>query len=234
VTVDDYLRRAASATQPLTPQARATVPIVDFGEALVSINVACPLVRVRVRVAARLEYIGRHELLAREGVCIRLKAMAEALAPKYEIVVFDAHRPLEYQRRRYEQVRAQVAAESPELTEQELRDRVDQWVAEPNEDPRCPPPHSTGAALDMLLASPDGELDFGSNPGNYSSEHAERHFTNVFGLAEHVLQNRRLLLTAALEAGFANHPAEWWHYSYGDQEWCLHTRRAEVALYGRV
>jgi D-alanyl-D-alanine dipeptidase len=31
--------------------------------------------------------------------------------------------------------------------------------------------------------------------------------------------NRRLLHWAMAEAGFAGHPDEWWHYSWGDQLW---------------
>jgi D-alanyl-D-alanine dipeptidase len=35
------------------------------------------------------------------------------------------------------------------------------------------------------------------------------------------------------EAGFANHPDEWWHYSYGDQTWAALTGR-RAALYGLI
>jgi D-alanyl-D-alanine dipeptidase len=34
-----------------------------------------------------------------------------------------------------------------------------------------------------------------------------------------------------IEAGFASHPDEWWHYSYGDQMWAALTG-AEAAHYG--
>lgn len=32
-------------------------------------------------------------------------------------------------------------------------------------------------------------------------------------------EGRRLLAAALLENGFAPLPAEWWHWSYGDQQW---------------
>mgnify|MGYP002078202664 FL=1 len=36
---------------------------------------------------------------------------------------------------------------------------------------------------------------------------------------EEARSNRRLLYWAMTEAGFANNPTEWWHYSWGDQLW---------------
>ena len=36
---------------------------------------------------------------------------------------------------------------------------------------------------------------------------------------EEARTNRRLLYWVMTEAGFANNPTEWWHYSWGDQLW---------------
>jgi D-alanyl-D-alanine dipeptidase len=49
--------------------------------------------------------------------------------------------------------------------------------------------------------------------------------------AEEARANRRLLYWAMTEAGFANHPDEWWHYSWGDQMWAKMTG-APAAHYG--
>jgi D-alanyl-D-alanine dipeptidase len=35
------------------------------------------------------------------------------------------------------------------------------------------------------------------------------------------------------EAGFAQHPGEWWHFSWGDQLWAWRTQQPG-AVYGRV
>jgi D-alanyl-D-alanine dipeptidase len=35
-----------------------------------------------------------------------------------------------------------------------------------------------------------------------------------------------------LEAGFAQHPNEWWHFSHGDQLWAWRTGQTQ-AIYGR-
>jgi len=33
--------------------------------------------------------------------------------------------------------------------------------------------------------------------------------------------------------GFAQHPNEWWHFSYGDQLWAWKNKKAN-ALYGKI
>jgi D-alanyl-D-alanine dipeptidase len=43
--------------------------------------------------------------------------------------------------------------------------------------------------------------------------------------------NRRLLHWLMIEEGFAGHPDEWWHFSWGDQMWAALTG-APVAHYG--
>ena len=45
---------------------------------------------------------------------------------------------------------------------------------------------------------------------------------------------RRQLLADVMEAsGFAQHPNEWWHYSFGDQLWAWR-RGAAVAIYAEA
>ena len=48
---------------------------------------------------------------------------------------------------------------------------------------------------------------------------------------EEARANRRILYWVMAEAGFANNPTEWWHYSWGDQMWAK-LRGEPAALYG--
>ena len=48
---------------------------------------------------------------------------------------------------------------------------------------------------------------------------------------EEARANRRLLHWVMTQAGFAGHPDEWWHFSYGDQLWAALTG-APAAVYG--
>lgn len=235
MTDADYAARARTATTWASPVERALVPIYECNEPLVSLNDSCPAVRVEIRVKARREFIGGDLLWARRQVASMLSSLADLVAP-LKIVVFDAHRPVSYQTARYNQVYAEKKKAYPDLTPEELAVATDAQVALPSESPTSPPPHSTGGAIDMLLTDSEGyPLDFGSTPGIYNVTREDaRHPTNADGLAPTHVENRRRLLDAAVACGFANFPGEWWHYSFGDQEWALYTARSDHAIYGRV
>jgi len=48
---------------------------------------------------------------------------------------------------------------------------------------------------------------------------------------EEARPNRRLLPLLLMEEGFAGHPGEWWHFSWGDQLWAALTETPQ-AHYG--
>jgi D-alanyl-D-alanine dipeptidase len=119
---------------------------------------------------------------------------------------------------------------------------VGRFWAPPTDDTATPPPHSTGAAVDLTLAGPDGEpLDLGSPIDAIGAVSEPDHFAVVAREASDpelrsqvtLFQQRRdLLASVMLEAGFAQHPNEWWHFSHGDQLWAWRTGDHQ-AIYGR-
>jgi D-alanyl-D-alanine dipeptidase len=101
-----------------------------------------------------------------------------------------------------------------------------------------PPPHSTGAAVDLTIADGAGPLEMGgeidavgaiSEPDHYGESARRR-----AGSREAEWHGRRQCLAQVMgAAGFAQHPNEWWHFSHGDQLWAWRTG-AEAAIYGGV
>ena len=91
-------------------------------------------------------------------------------------------------------------------------------------DPHSPPPHATGAAVDLTIRRDDGAELF---MGTIFDDVSEASNTDAFeaepeGLAishREARANRRLLYWAMAEEGFVNNPTEWWHFSLGDQMW---------------
>lgn len=79
------------------------------------------------------------------------------------------------------------------------------------------PPHVCGAAVDVdILDVGAGELlDFGSKI-NDDTEQSYLYYPN---LTDEQKNNRLMLTTVMLDAGFASCTPEWWHFSYGDQIW---------------
>lgn len=225
--------RALSETRLFSAADRASIPIEECNEPLVDIEEACPAVRVRLRVPARLEYIGAHSLFVRKSVSLMLSQVALALPKNLFLSVFDAYRPLEYQAWRHNMVREQLSQQFAGLSADELSERADKLVARPDSRPSHAPPHSTGGAVDMLLEDEVGKaLDFGSQPSVFTPAQNELHPTFSEVGAE-AAANRRLLLTLASGAGFVNFVGEWWHFSFGDQEWALYTQ-TDSARYGRA
>ncbi|HEY9648978.1 MAG TPA: M15 family metallopeptidase, partial [Chroococcidiopsis sp.] len=129
--------------------------------------------------------------------------------------------------------------------QQEIWSQVYQFWARPNLDSATPPPHSTGAAVDVTLVDAHGRV---VDMGSAIDELSPRSFPNYFGPGEAGDQgdrtltfhrDRTLLAEIMTAAGFLQHPNEWWHFSAGDQLWAWlmmqrQPKTAYIARYGRV
>jgi D-alanyl-D-alanine dipeptidase len=183
----------------------------------------------------------------RRGVIERLLAAQADLQrrnPSLQLAIFDAWRPLEVQRFMVRHAledecrQRGLNPDHPCAELEEVRLQVGRFWAPPSDDPTTPPPHSTGAAVDLTLADGDdrplamgGEIDaLGpvSEPDHYAARAKEQPRSEAA-----LWHGRRLLLRDCLaDAGFAQHPHEWWHFSHGDQLWAWRTG-AGAARYGR-
>jgi len=191
-----------------------------------------------------------HPWYLRSGVIDRL-----LIAQKYlsfdssglQLAVFDSWRPIPVQAFmvKYsidEQCSKRgIKVEDENYTErlQEVIDDVNRFWAVPTLDPLSPPPHSTGAAIDLTLADELGNpLDMGGEIDFIGDASLPNYFQFVPTLnrsANELLFNfrRSLLYKCMNKAGFSQHPNEWWHFSYGDQLWGW-VNNSQKAIYGGV
>jgi D-alanyl-D-alanine dipeptidase len=183
----------------------------------------------------------------RRGVIDRLAVADARLAeqrPGWRLAIFDAWRPVAVQDFMVshaigEECRGGVWTPSRAGAEREdVVREVGRFWAPPSLDPATPPPHSTGAAVDLTLADADGPLEMGGaidtvGPVSEPDHHRARAEADALS-PEAIWHGRRQRLAAVMGwAGFAQHPNEWWHFSWGDQLWAW--RRGErQARYGRV
>jgi D-alanyl-D-alanine dipeptidase len=189
--------------------------------------------------------VGASPFRLRRGVIARLEraqALLQQQQPQWRLAIFDAWRPIAVQaymvRQAFREVCLQrgIDPEASGAAQTAVAAEVDRFWAPPSTDPATPPPHSTGAAVDLTLAEASGrplamggEIDaIGaiSHPDHYAaaapgSEAADWH------------ARRRLLAAVMGAAGFAQHPNEWWHFSHGDQLWAWRCQE-QRALYGAV
>jgi D-alanyl-D-alanine dipeptidase len=152
------------------------------------------------------------------------------LPDRIDLQIIEGFRPLSQQAFMYEALMRELAQEHPEWDEATLHQMTNRLSAPPD-DP-CPPPHSTGGAVDVrLVRMPRHQpLDL-SSP--YAMEDTESAPTEVKGLTPEARTNRCLLIRTLEATGLTNYTGEWWHWSYGDSGWALRTG-APYALYDRI
>ncbi len=186
----------------------------------------------------------------RQGVIQQLILAQQALNhhyPHWKIQIFDAYRPVEVQQFMVDYVFQEMVhaqnLNSDQLSasqRQEMLEQVYQFWAVPSLNPATPPPHSTGAAIDVTLVNEAGiEVNMGSPIDEISPRSYPDHFTHSSDIKEQEYhQNRQLLWQVMNQAGFQQHPYEWWHFSYGDQLWAWLQNQSNdtnnyIAKYGR-
>ena len=179
----------------------------------------------------------------RLGVVQRLLDAQQQLVehdPGLRLSIFDAWRPIAVQAFMVDHSIAELCRErgvevrSGDAFDQVVADVGRFWAA-PSRDPMTPPPHSTGAAVDLTLSSSDGTpLAMGGEIDAIGAVSEPQHYAGREDSDAQRWHQRRQLLADVMEAaGFAQHPNEWWHYSFGDQLWAWR-RGAAVAIYAEA
>lgn len=154
----------------------------------------------------------------RQEVSERLQKVLESLPQEYSLWIYDTLRPVEVQQSLYDLYWDKLAQEYPEVDDEELRRRIDDFVAWPRVDYQRPTPHSTGGAVDLTLMYRGQLLPMGTEFDDLT-ERANTRYYEECATGEEFRDNRRILYHAMTEAGFVNYRHEWWHYAFGDRAW---------------
>jgi len=187
---------------------------------------------------------GEDPWVLRKGVLKRLIEAQKYLSeshPDLQLALFDAWRPISVQKFMFNYTIQETCKsrgiDINDHSANEIIEEVGRFWAKPSSNPSIPPPHSTGAAIDLTLADMKGnpldlggEIDFigaKSNPNFYEKDSLKNPSSK-----HQIFHYRRTLLFSVMEkAGFVQHPNEWWHFSYGDQLWAWLSNQAN-AIYG--
>lgn len=176
-------------------------------------------------IAAHPEYAG---VYLRKTVAGKLTAASALLPETWALTIIAGHRPVAVQQALYDQIERDIRRTNPHLTDAELGVRTRRFVSDPR---RKDAPHSCGAAVDVIALhrGTDELVDFGS-PANEEGDRSRIGYADLPSIAQ---QNRETLLRAMLQAGFAPLESEWWHFSYGDQNWAAFYEEP-FARYGAI
>ncbi len=180
----------------------------------------------------------------REEVVNRLLKVNDYLISKssFNLLICDSWRPLEVQEFMFKRAfllecrKSQIDASfENRKSYTSILKKVEKFWAYPSHDSRCPPPHSTGGALDICLSDKDGNLvEMGSTVDQMDETSIPDFYANIKNEEAFIWNSRRNLLREIMtKFGFAQHPNEWWHFSYGDQLWAWKNKK-ENAFYGKI
>ncbi|MBU3824461.1 MAG: M15 family metallopeptidase [Candidatus Oceanisphaera merdipullorum] len=222
--------------EPNWPEIQA-IPIVELQDPLVSLG----LVNLPLRIYPAYFHQGVPGALSdcyvRRCVLYRLYKAARLLPAGIELVVLDGWRPLGVQQYLYDTLHSAMQAHYSEDSELELAARLRLFVAPPSTDPAAPSPHLTGGSVDVALCGSEGLwLDMGTEFDDISPLSASAAFETLDkpnARESEVIENRRLLHSVMLQAGFTNLPSEWWHFDYGNQSWAWATQQPQ-AQFGAI
>ena len=217
---------------PLAIKPYRQVPIQEGGEPLVPIPLELFAIETpHPYIKCGANYEGRSPYYLRQGVLdrvIQAQAGLQQLCPGWQIQIFDAYRPVAVQQYMVDYTFKQTVA-NRNLDLERLSDAqtaqiwtdVYKILAIPSHDPSTPPPHSTGAAIDITLVDECGNL---LDMGSPIDEMSDRSLPDYFAKSQDPVEqqyhrNRQLLDRLMTDVGFCRHPDEWWHFSIGDQLW---------------
>lgn len=222
------------------------IPIQDCGEPLVSIPLdQFAVVEPHPYAELGAPYGERSPYYVRAGVLhalIQAQQQLQTRCPGWQIQIFDAYRPVAVQQFMVEYTYRQLLrvwqAKNPEKSEKDvpkdqLYHQVYQFWAVPSQNRSTPPPHSTGAAIDVTLVNDRQQV---IDMGSAIDEISKRSYPGYFADQPNgdLFHHHRTLLAQAMQtAGFCQHPHEWWHFSLGDQLWAWSGKQS-MARYGRA
>ncbi len=223
-----------------------TIPIQDCGEPLIplplekfSVEKPHPYQKLGACYGEKSPYFLRSQVLE---ALIEAQSYLQQEYPGWKIHIFDAYRPVAVQKFMVDYTLTSLLKEKALTLEQlsstqqeNLWQQVYQIWAVASDDLATPPPHSTGAAVDITLVDDRGQLlDMGGEIDELSERSQPNHYANPTdsnGKSYH--QRRELLNQMMTRVGFLRHPGEWWHFSLGDQMWAWQSQTA-IAYYGRI
>lgn len=180
------------------------------------------------------------DLLLRKPLIERLQGVNAQLADYgLELWVFDAWRPIAVQNHFHDRwMPDYLRGQHPDWDAARIAAETEKYWARGADgpiNPLSPPPHATGSAVDLTIRYIGGaELFMGTIFDDVSEASNTDAFEGDAPLMafspREARANRRLLYWLMTEAGFANNPTEWWHFSCGDQMWAR-IKGVEAAYY---
>lgn len=166
------------------------------------------------------------KIYVRKTVADKLLYIQKILQEKnkdYFLKVLYGYRHPSVQEKYFNEMREILKTQHVGISEETLNSIVHDYIAVPDV-----AGHPTGGAVDLTIATREGNIDMGSDSEDYTDQ--EKMQTFSVKISKEAQENRILLHDLMRSVGFAPFYGEWWHFSYGDREWaCFYGK--EKSLY---
>ena len=222
------------------------IPIFENSERLIPIEKYFKFVKPHPYYKLGAPYKDKNKIWSlRESVVDKLinaNKLLKNINEDYSLIIYDAWRPIEVQSFMFNlalenefKLRGLINREEKINKYREVLKKVERFWAYPDANKKYPPPHSTGAAVDLTIIDRSGELiDMGCKIDNIGGKSGPDFYKNSSSKNGLIWNKRRNLLKNVMcNSGFSQHPNEWWHFSYGDQLWAWQND-FKKAIYGRI
>jgi len=181
------------------------IPIKDNGDKLIAIPSYLKFLDAHPYFHLGAPYKDKTSIWKlRKEVVNRLVKVNDFLVSHYSfyLLIYDSWRPLEVQEFMFkrafllecEKSNIDISFENIKSYPSILK-KVEKFWAYPSYDTRCPPPHSTGGALDVCLSDKEGNLvDMGSKVDQMDETSNPEFYANIFNEQAIIWNSRRNLL----------------------------------------
>ncbi len=204
------------------------IPVKENNEPLISIQENTTGVLCQYEKPEMLRLTGE-KMQARKSLVTRLNQAQQSLEkriPKAKLRVVYAYRAPEIQKQYFNKRKQELLKETPNISEDELVRKSHLLSASPDV-----AGHPAGAAIDVTITTPSGDLDMGTKIADFfAGEAIQSLFPNITPKQQ---KNRALLREVLMNEGFAPFDGEWWHFSYGDRDWAAYYKKSN-AIYGQI
>lgn len=201
------------------------IPIQDCGEPLMDYRETCPGLLIDTS-----RFVYKREFYVRKSLTEFLNHAVSRTPKGLKLAILEGWRPFHIQRRMYIAVRNNLLEKHPDWSETKLLRKTNQFTA-PINNKRVPPPHTTGGAIDIFVAHPDGKLL--NHVAPFDRFDIRCFPMDAEGLNPEAREARDILKHCFADSGLTNYPSEYWHWSYGDQGWAYRGGHA-AALYNMI
>lgn len=163
-----------------------------------------------------------YPILLRRTIIKKLIAVTKNLPNKYKLQIDSGYRSLETQQNIWNSRYKYFKLKNPSKSPAEIKSMTNKLIFNPK---LGTPPHSTGAAVDISLLDENLQEINLSAPLPYFFNEPQLKSDKISRKSQKL---RNLIRKLMLEQGFAPHPQEYWHFSFGDKIWANYYQKKSL------